>query len=231
VCSSDLLYENGEPAAVEKTLGVGRVILFGTTADKAWNNWPSKNDYMPLVNFIALDLIRPAYLLRNRGYAEHFSMTLPRQDIGAARREGIRLVDPAGEASQMEVLTEEGLAESGTIRRAGVYSAVIPGETRRVIYFAANRNVEESDLLPLEDRDLLSFIPRAGDTQAEHGGYFKNYVTQADFQLMPADAKAVDESTKAAGGSREIWRWLAAAVLVLLLAESVLARRFGDYTR
>ena len=61
-----LSYDNGDPAAVEKKLGEGRVIVFGTSADKSWNNWPTKADYMPLVNFVALDLITPSYLQRNK---------------------------------------------------------------------------------------------------------------------------------------------------------------------
>ena len=80
-----LAYESGEPAAVEKRIGEGRVVLFGTTASMDWNTWPKKNEYLPLMNYIALDLIQPAYLQRNRMVGEKFSMQLPRQDLGPAR--------------------------------------------------------------------------------------------------------------------------------------------------
>lgn len=225
-----LSYDNGEAAIVEKRFapGNGRVMLVGTTADKGWNNWPVKNHYMPLMNFIALDLIQPAYIERNRMYGERFVMQLPRQDLGAVRREGLRLNDPAGESSNMEILTEQYLAESSPIRRAGIFSAELPGEKRRVVHFAANRNIEESDLTTVEDREILANVAVEGKSQ---GGYFGPSVTQGDVQLAGEDMKAVEETLKKSGGSREIWRWLAATVLCLLFVESFLAKRFGDFTR
>lgn len=227
-----LAYENGEAAAVEKTMGEarGRVVLFGTSANQAWNNWPITNRYMPLMNYIALDLIQPAYLQRNRLVGERFVMQLPREDLGAARREGIRLADPLGEFSNLEVLTELSRVESGVIRLAGAYSAQLPGEPKRTLYFAANRNTEESDLAVIEDREIMAFIPR-GDEAAAGGGYFKSFITQADFALVSDDVKEVEEKLKQHTGSREIWRWLAGIVLALLLVESILARRFGNFTR
>ena len=225
-----LTYENGEPAAVEKFLGEGRVLLFGTTADQAWNNWPVTSCYMPLMNFIALDLIQPAYIQRNRHVGDRFSIQLPRQDLGAARREGIRLIDPAGESSNMEILTEQSRLESGVIRRAGTYSARLPGEGNRVLYFAANRDIDESDLTPITDREILANLPRGDDAKARPG-YFQKYVTQADLDLVGEEERDVEQKLKNHAGSREIWRWLAGTVLGLLLVESILARRFGDFTR
>ena len=226
-----LAFESGEPCAVEKTLGEGRVMLFSTSASMAWNTWPQKNEYLPLMNYIALDLIQPAYLQRNRMVGEKFSMQLPRQDLGPARHEGVRLLDPAGESSAMEVLTEQSRIESVPIRRAGIHTADLPGETRHVVHFAANRSAEESDLTSMEDREVLAYFPRTGETGAERASYFKNLITQDDVEFAADDPHAVEESLKKAGGSREIWRWLATTVLCLLVAESLLARRFGDFTR
>jgi hypothetical protein len=226
-----LAYETGDVAAAEKAVGEGRVMLFGTTANMAWNNWPGKNEYLPLMNYIALDLIQPAYVQRNRQVGERFVMQMPRQDLGAARHEGVRLIDPGGDASAMEVLTIESRLESAPIRKAGIYTAEIPGETRRTIHFAANRNPEESDLSTIDDREILAYVPHQGETASDRASYFKSILTQDDIELMPNDTKQVEESLKKSGGSREIWRWLAYTVLGLLLVESFLARRFGDFTR
>jgi hypothetical protein len=229
-----LAYENGEPAAVEKTIGQsgGRVLLVGTTASKAWNNWPSKNHYMPLMNFLALDLIRPAYLERNRMVGERFVLQIPRQDLGAARREGLRLVGPGGELTSMEVITEQSAAESNPVHKAGIYSAEVPGEKRRVVYFAANRNTEESDLSPIEDAEIRANITGEGaEARPDHPTYFGTTVTPADLQLVTDDAKAVQEALRKGGGAREIWRWLAGTVLVLLVVESFLAKRFGEFAQ
>ena len=81
----------------------------------------------------------------------------------------------------------------------------------------------------MEDREVLSYVPRPGESGADRATYFKSLINQDDFAIAGDDPNAVEESLKKAGGSREIWRWLAYTVLLLLLAESVLARRFGDF--
>ena len=121
--------------------------------------------------------------------------------------------------------------ESNPARRAGIYTAELPGETRRTIHFAANRNPEESDLTTIDDREIMAYVPHPGETASERASYFKSLLTQDDIELVPNDTKAVEESLKKSGGSREIWRWLAYTVLGLLLVESLLAKRFGDFTR
>jgi len=228
-----LSLENGEILAVERRLGDqngGRVLLFGTTADKAWNNLPAKNHYMPLMNFLALDLIQPAYLERNRSVGEKFTLQLPKQDLGLARREGLRLTDPSGESSTMDVLTEQFMAESTSIRRAGIYSLEVPGEKKRTAHFAANRNLEESDLAIMEDRELLAAIPTQV-TPGDKGSFFGGSVTQDDIALPNDETGSIEDSIRKQGGSREIWRWLAGIVLAFLFIESILAKRFGDYSR
>jgi hypothetical protein len=224
-----LALENGEPLAAERRLGDrgGRVLLFATTADNAWNNFPSKNHYMPLMNFIALDLIQPGYLERNRQVGEKFTLQLLKQNLGDARREGLRLMDPAGETSAMDVLTEQFMAESGVVRRAGIYTLEVPGEKKRTVHFAATRNLEESDLTILEDRELSAALANAG----EKGAFFGKSVTADDVAMPTDDSGSIEDAIRKQGGSREIWRWLAGTVLVFLFVESVLAKRFGDFTR
>lgn len=225
-----LSYENGDPAAVEKKLGEGRIIVFGTSADKSWNNWPGKTQYMPLVNFVALDLINPSYLQRNKFVGDRFVIQIKRADLGAARREGIRLTDPSGEAANLEINIEQSSAESAPLKKAGIYTAVIPGETKRLLHFAVNRHIEESDLSPIEERDILSMIPRDSNDTPGPAALFKG-VVQADFSLVRDDLKAADEAFSSKGGSKEFWRWLATAVLILVLVESILAKRFGNFSR
>jgi hypothetical protein len=45
-----LKYADGSPAAVERTWGLGRVVLFGSTADTAWNDLPVRPAFVPLVH-------------------------------------------------------------------------------------------------------------------------------------------------------------------------------------
>jgi hypothetical protein len=224
-----LAYENGDAAALEKTLGLGRIVVFGTSADQTWNSWPSKADYMPLMNSIALDLITPAYLQRNKMVGQHFTLQLNRGDVGAARREGIRLIDPIGETMAMEINPELATAESGTLKRAGIYTAAIPGDTPRTLHFAVNRYMDEADLATIDDNEILNYIPRnAGDNPALV--FFKG-VLQSDLFLTADDVKTVTEELAAKNSGRELWRWFVWAVLFLLVAESLLAKRYGDFNR
>lgn len=225
-----LAYENDDVAAVEKRLGEGRVMVVGTSADKSWNDWPRKNQYLPLINFLALDLINPSYLQRNKMVGERFLIQIKRSDLGAARREGIRLTDPVGEATHLEVNIEQAVAESAPLKKAGIYTAIIPGDQKRTLHFAVNRNIEESDLAIIDERDILSMVPRDANDKPGALTLFKG-VLQNDLAFVKDDEKAIDELLSSTGGAKEFWRWLAAAVLILLIVESLLARRFGDFNR
>jgi len=41
---------DGVPALMERTWGLGRVILFSTTANTAWNDWPVRPSFVPLIH-------------------------------------------------------------------------------------------------------------------------------------------------------------------------------------
>lgn len=226
-----LTLENGEPIAIEMKLGEGRVLLIATTADKAWNNWPGGSHYMPLVNHLALDLIQPGYQQRNRLVGEAFEYRLPRESVAEARREGIKLVTPSGEPAMMDVNNENFSAISKPVQKAGIYTTELPGEKKATVHFAANRSIEESDLDTIEDGEIRAYLPATPGGAVDRGRFFEAAVTQQDVDLTGEDLSAIEAALKKHGSGKEIWRWLVMAVLVLLVAESFLARRFGDYTR
>ncbi len=45
-----LKYADGQPALVERTWGLGKVVLFSSTADTAWNDLPVRLAFVPLVH-------------------------------------------------------------------------------------------------------------------------------------------------------------------------------------
>lgn len=228
---SVLSLENGEPVAIENKIGDGRVMLMGTTADKSWCNWPGKNHYMPLINFIALELIRPSYLLRNRTVGEPFVYRLPKEELGAVRRQGLRLIDPNGDPIQMDLNTETFSAFSRATHLAGIYDAELSGETPRTIHFAANRSLEESDLDTIDDHEIKAHLPTSEGTPAESGNILPEIVMAEDVELLDDDFGKLQASLKKHVSGKEIWRWLIGIVLFLLVVESLLAKRFGDHTR
>ncbi len=45
-----LKFADGLPAIMERTWGLGRVILFSSTANSAWNDWPVRPSFVPLLH-------------------------------------------------------------------------------------------------------------------------------------------------------------------------------------
>jgi hypothetical protein len=45
-----LKYADGMPAVMERTWGLGRVVLFSSTADTAWNDLPVRLSFVPLMH-------------------------------------------------------------------------------------------------------------------------------------------------------------------------------------
>lgn len=44
-----MTFDNGEPALIEKNIGQGKVLVFGSTLDVEWNNFPLQAVYLPFV--------------------------------------------------------------------------------------------------------------------------------------------------------------------------------------
>jgi hypothetical protein len=45
-----LSFTDGSPAVMERAWGLGRVILFSSTANSAWNDWPVRLSFVPLIH-------------------------------------------------------------------------------------------------------------------------------------------------------------------------------------
>jgi hypothetical protein len=219
-----------ELLAVEKRLGEGRVLLTAVTADTEWTNWPRRSAYMRLINALALDLIRPVTAERNRPVGESFTYRLPREELGAARRGGARLTDPFGEALLTTVDAETARIIGVPTVKAGPYRLVIPGVAGGERWCAATRGIEESDLWACPPEDISSgFVTAEGRPTLK--GPFCGAVLQSDVAILPGDAALVMKALRQSVRGREIWRALVWAVVALLAAESLLARRMDNFNR
>jgi hypothetical protein len=108
----------------------------------------------------------------------------------------------------------------------------VPGGAHRVVQFGVNRNLEESDLDTIEDDRLRALFAEGEQAPVEGAGpVLPAIVTRSDVEVLDGDLTQIEASLKRFASGREIWRWLAGVVLVLLVAESLLAMRFGNYSR
>lgn len=196
-----LRYSNDDPAMIVHSVGRGRVALITTSANMDWTNLPAKGDYVTL-------------MLNTVGFLA------PTHGQNRNRLVGDVLVEPltAAESSlPMRVTTSEGTSVEGRIipvegslnlefgptTRNGFYTFGVGSELRIA---AVNVDGTESDLLSVSHERWLETLDREvrwiGDPES--------------ISRKPSTANVMELATMTAY-----------AVLVLLIAETWLAMKFG----
>lgn len=205
------VFANGRPALSEMLFGAGRVLVFATAADTEWSNWPSDPSYVVTLQQTARTLARAGGSARclTAGQPLHHEVT------PSLYRSEARLFAP--EAHEPDVLragqsTNASLVafDSAPLRQPGVWALDLSsheGEVERV-HFAVNIDATESDLDPLDPRDLQK---RTGDAK----------IRFADPSEMIPVAEAAED------GRAELTRPIVTFLLGILLLEQGLAWRFG----
>jgi hypothetical protein len=212
-------FTGGVPAIVEKSFGKeGRVMVVGTSADLEWTDLPREFLFPVLINEMVYYLVREepgkrnllvGDTLRSRidraRYAEDISVTLP-----AGGRVALEPPREIGEG-QFEAVFGP-LAEPGPyelqFRKGGVGDDLGHRDL-----FCANVDPAEGDLTPVTEEFVAGIVPPE---------------MQGKFTLSRETYK---KPTAATPGGSEIWRALLIALVVVLAVETILAQRFGDYSR
>lgn len=194
----------GSPPADEAGAAPGRVVLFASSFDTAWNDLPRRPAFVVLLHRLAEFAAdyRPAQTARRVGETVDPAAAF-RLPGAAASGEG----EPGRERELfVETPSGERLVLTGTaalrLTEAGFYRARRPGETefRRL---AANPPLAESDLAALDPEEVeIGSVPAA---------------------VTEEPAAAETPGTAAAGAGRMLWWPLFAALFLLLLAETRLA--------
>ncbi|MHC4777082.1 MAG: BatA domain-containing protein [Planctomycetota bacterium] len=212
-------FSSGSPAIVEKPYGKGgRVMVVGTSADTEWTDLPKEGLFLVLINEMVYYLVRDEAGLRNLLVGENLESRIDR----AQYAEDISVVLPAGGRVALEPPREiaEGqfLASFGPLADPGPYelqfrkSGVTADISLRDV-FCANVDPAEGDLKRVTEEFVEGIIPPEMQ---------KKFVYSKESYKKP--------TAEAPGGS-EIWRALLIVLLAVLVVETVLAQRFGDYTR
>jgi hypothetical protein len=141
-----LRYDDGTPALVESEFGLGKVFLFTSTADTAWNNFAVRPAFVPFVNRLLGGIVQHRETNLNIEAGE----TL-RHRLGAvlAGKEATvyEVADPEalGRLTTVEQRAGGSVLEFGATDRAGAYQATIEGHPTPVV-FAARPSARESTL-------------------------------------------------------------------------------------
>ena len=189
-------FEDDDPALVARRVGNGRVLLFASSLDPAWNNFPVQVTYLPLLHEAVRHLAgrRDAQM----SYRVGDLVPIPVPPGGAAR-----VTSPGGEATLLRA-GPAGVAFYPATAEPGIYqtrSGNLPGN------FAVNAAIGESELASanpddIRDRLVASETPGA-PARSERGTPFRAEREQ----------------------SQRAWWWVLLLVAAMSLVETLLANR------
>lgn len=203
------------PAIVERTVGSGRVVLFTSTCDLAWNDWARSPDgsyvitMLEAVQSVARRSSQPIEFLAGTRLTAVVSPE--KHELSAVFKSPHYPADPAFEAKFADaggIPTQAVVLDGPVARVAGSWQVSVPrrggGLETRVI--SVNGDPIESDLTSASRAEL----------SAAAEGLPHEYVSAADDFLR--DARH---------GRRELWPVLLVLLVMTLLGEQFLAWVFG----
>jgi Aerotolerance regulator N-terminal len=202
------------PAVAERIRGEGRVLLWTTTADRAGNDWPVEPSFVLAVREAVRGSARPTRFDHTVTAGERMRRVVnSNQPVANARL----TLPGGGEPRTLAVvpLSEEP-GDRGPAVEINVPDTRLPGAYRltwdegslgvQQDLFAANPDPRESMLERIPEAELKSMLdPLTVEVAVPRG----------------------DDSDLFAATGREIWRDVAAVVLVLLIVESIFATWVG----
>lgn len=210
--------EDLNPALIEKSLGRGKVILVTTSADTEWNLMPGRPPYLILLDQLALYLAGSVQVMKNvvvgaplelllnpENYAPDFTLSTPRQ--------GMTSLSPLRVGEQNFTLLYK------NTENVGLYSLTRSEEesetTRKTImvsFFGVNTDPQEGDLRQIKTPEIRNLYP--------------------DFQFeLVGESRGEKETGLTPPPRSNLWKYLAYAVLILLVLETILAQRFGSFKK
>ncbi len=202
-----LRFSNGDPALVERRVGLGKVIVAASSAGTTWNQLPLKPIYVPYVYQLLSYLGQGATAHRNLRLDESMFLSLPLSDANKA----VRVTAPNGKTTaQNSALGTQGVTFSyAATSRAGVYHVTVDG-SKTTDAFAVGRPADEGDLVYA---DPIASAKSAG-------------IPAGRFTVASTPAQ-MEASVNRSRYGTEIWRSLLWAILPLLFLESLLAQIWG----
>ena len=206
-------FDNGLPAVCRRAYGKGTVIMWYSSADTKWTNWPKNLSFLPVMNDMAWDLARVAENAFDDVVGRSIGYTLPARLSGTL---SAVLKTPAYPTEDIHVLALQDDGRQRTVHHpepphAGLYEMTLiqADRTEHRVLFSRHTDPKESDLVRVPEAAVRALVGR-------------DAVYQAD---LAAEAAPAGEATPL----KALW-WVFLAVLLAVLAgETVLGLRFAHY--
>ena len=223
-----LALSGGDPLIVEEPVHRGRVILVATSADASWDGawtpfpqWPS---FLPLVHEMLACVLEGQLQQRNVMVGEPLGGSLaapvgrvsnPSPPVGRVSNPSFSIRTPSSRRHEgpFRAVGEDTAWSFADTELSGFYVAQFGPPLSRSETFAVNVDTAEGDLSTIGPDELQSRVW----PEATVAGY-------AHWQHPD------EEPSAQAGRTRDLSQGLIYAVLLLLAAETYLARRFGHPT-
>lgn len=219
-------FDDGAPALVERDAGEGRMLVWASSLDDSWTDFPLQPGFLPFVHELARHAAGgtssvPWTTVGSRLDVASYVRDLTGASVGSgAPAEGPTrwlAVAPSGDRTTVDA--------GGTleVREAGVYElrAVDGGGPDAPLPLAVNVAPAEGDLTPL-DSATLSFVATGTDGAAITG------IGPPEGVVLAGSGTLTDAEREARQG---LWWPLLALAALLLAGEPLLANRLSRLTR
>jgi hypothetical protein len=194
-----LKYDDGIPALVEKQYGRGRVLLFTSTFDAEWTDFPQRGVFLPFIH----EMVKYLTLRTLEEKKDYLVNALPilsgLSGFDFTPGTTIAIFNPSGEEYRTTI-NEEGAAFYESTNEPGIYSVHIEGQKR---YFAVNVDTLESDLRAGDPEEVKSMLVNREKSEQES---------------VPT-VETIAEYHQEVEKNQQIWWYLMAALLVLAIGE------------
>jgi hypothetical protein len=195
---------NGQPLALEKFVGQGRVIVQSFPLGLEWSNLPLLKSYVVMVHDWLDYVSAPTAARYNLPRGGVIAATAPKD----AAANSATLVSPQGREFPLALMSDDvaPVFRYSQTRLPGMYTVRIDdaGQTVQDIPFYIEREAGESDLRPLSDADRAALLTPAG-------------------VLLAGSEPSVREKAVASPRREPIWSPLLAALVVLLAIELLMS--------
>jgi hypothetical protein len=218
--------DTGSPLLLEKEFGKGRVMLFASTCDRDWTNFPVRPAYLPWVYRLVAHLAQQPIA----GQAFYHTGDLVRLPLSAEEGAGQVLVRTPDKTVRHATL---GAADAALVfadtEEAGVYHVYMAGKEAAGGRFAANLESYESDLTFL-DEHFAAADPHSADatsTDRIEAGFRELLGGDAAVAYV-SEPRLLDDVSRTARRGVKLWDWLLWTALGIGLFEPWLANRISS---
>jgi len=215
----------GSPLLCEKAFGKGRVVLFASTCDRDWTNFPVRPAFLPWIHRLVGYLAQEP-LGRQGFFATGDAVTLP---VSIAERLPQVLVKkPDGSLGNATMSNDpvHPLVFADTAQ-VGIYSLLSADKQETAALFAVNLDSYESDLTYLDDVFAGDDAIQPAERQAKIEAGLKELLPGRPLVSYVGDAASVLDMSHDARRGFKLWDLVLWVVLVIALFEPWLANRIS----